>query len=146
MNFNPPTPIFIVIATKDKPEDLSRCLKSLIGQIEVGDEIIVVDSSITSATEVVVNSFIGTIANLKYLNDTSRRLPALLNHVYLAIAVNPIIAILDDDMVACSTWLNDIRVGFTELPEASAVGGQTINKTNQRIGAEIERGNPFVEP
>ena len=139
------TGVSVVIGTRNRPIEIRRCLDSLVPQLGDMDELIIVDATDGNETREIVSGYLAKCKNFIYLRDKTNGLPRVLNRVYGQFASCPIIAILDDDMVVCPTWIASIKKWFQILQDADAVGGQTMNRIPQRIEIEIANKNPFAK-
>lgn len=111
------------------------CLESIINQESPADEIIVIDSSDDSTTDV-IRSF-----------EPRVRLIHLSRRTYAGDALNlgareaggEVIAFIDSDCVASPTWLSGIRKGYDENPEAVGVTGPIRGPENENVFATVDR-------
>jgi len=108
--------VSVVVPTRERPDDLTRCLESLVGVCRTGDEIIVVDNDPASrCTAAVADQF-----NVRYLVERTRGLNRARN-AGLAAANGAVVAFVDDDVVVTDQWLARISGCFS----AGAVGCAT---------------------
>ena len=107
----------VIICTRERPEDLRRCLEALLPLRVAGHEILVVDNapSSTHTAEIVARY------PFKYLCEPHIGLNNARNYGLHA-ATHPIVAYLDDDTVADSNWLTALLEPFTS-PEVACVTG-----------------------
>ncbi|MBT0895217.1 glycosyltransferase [Geobacter hydrogenophilus] len=105
---------------------MKRVLISLASQTVGQDffEVIVVDNGPTSETAEVVNSFVDSIANLRYLQEPA---PGLHNarHRGMCEASAEFLVFADDDIEAFPCWLEGVWQGFTRH-NAALVGGRNL--------------------
>jgi glycosyltransferase involved in cell wall biosynthesis len=99
----------IVVATRNRPGQLRRCLESLSKQIaRFPYEIVVVDNAPESgATRVVVREF----AHARYVAEPIRGLSSARNAGF-RVAVGDILVATDDDVVAPPGWLQELVQPF----------------------------------
>lgn len=98
----------VAVCTRDRPDDLRRCLESLSRLPDNGQEILVVDSASRSqATREVVESF----PSVRYLRLERPGLNVARNAALQA-AAGEIVAFIDDDAVADAGWLLAHRRAF----------------------------------
>jgi GT2 family glycosyltransferase len=118
--------ISVIIATKDRPEELKKCVESLLGQEEVfPKEIIIVDSSGP-----------GPVTSEK-LDPEKRPCPVeiIVSRPGLTFQRNrgvkaskgSILAFLDDDCVVNKDYIVELEKAFNELPEAGGIHGLVLN-------------------
>lgn len=98
----------VAVCTRDRPEDLRRCLESLSRLPDDGQEILVVDSASRShETREVVESF----PKVRYLRVERPGLNVARNAALQA-ATGEIVVFIDDDAVADTGWLRAHRRAF----------------------------------
>jgi glycosyltransferase involved in cell wall biosynthesis len=110
--------VSIAICTRERPDDLARCLESLRCLTEQPLEILVIDNAPDSdRTRQVVDRFEG----VSYICEPRRGLSAARNTA-LASARGEIVAFIDDDAVAHPAWLTRIREPFSDPAVLVATG------------------------
>jgi len=112
--------VSVIIITKNRSDDLNRCLKSLFDQTLKGFEAIVVDGGSTDNTmEIVkrypVRLFVDKTKDLAYVRNLGAKK-----------AKGEVLAFLDDDARADRQWLELAVSTLQEKPFLAAVGGPTI--------------------
>jgi glycosyltransferase involved in cell wall biosynthesis len=113
--FHPP--ISVVVCTRDRPDLLARCLRSMASLEYPTWEVIVVDNAPTSgATRVEAAA-----AGVRYVCERFPGLDRARNRG-LAEARHEIVAFTDDDVEVDPRWLTGIARGFAD-PQVSAVTG-----------------------
>lgn len=120
--------ISVVVPTYNRSALLERALLSLFSQRaeKVSFEIIVVDNNSADATGEVVES-LKTISpvTLHSLRETQQG-NAYARNAGIDQAQAPIIAFLDDDVVADENWVSTIQAAFDRSPQISFVGGKIL--------------------
>jgi glycosyltransferase involved in cell wall biosynthesis len=115
-----PGSVSVVICTRDRPEELARCLSSFVAQSLRADEIIVVDNaSVDDRTRLAAEA-----AGAKYVREARPGLDIARNTGALA-AVSNIVAYTDDDVVLHPDWLRNLVSAF-DAPEIDAVTGLVL--------------------
>lgn len=113
--------VSIVICTRNRRDDLKKCLDQLLLSIQEGDEIIVVDNAPdNNSTALLVAQY----SNLTYVLEPRKGLDIARNTGARA-ASNQIIAYTDDDVQVASDWVDTIRHAFDD-PMTMAVTGLVI--------------------
>jgi len=132
-------PVTISVCTRDRPEDLSRCLQAIKALPERGQEIIVVDScSSTEATKQVVDEFEG----VRYVRENYPGLNRARNRA-LKEAKTGLVVFTDDDAVVDHGWLDAINATFND-PLVLCVTGLTMPLELETEAQEIfERYSSF---
>ena len=123
--------VSIVIPTKNRIDDLKRCLTSLIPQLTSEDQVIVVDNDSVDGTM----DYIRKLDQVEPVHDSTPNLAHLFN-VGWRQATNEIIGFLNDDSDPCENWIREVRWGFSQLPVAGAIGGPT-NDLRPRFMASL---------
>lgn len=113
----------VVVATRDRPNELATCLRSLV-ELDHGDfDVVVVDNAPSDrrAREVAAR-FGGGRVRVTYVHEPrpglARAHNAAREHV-----TGAIVAITDDDVVVDPTWLRRLCDGFTAAEHVGAVTG-----------------------
>lgn len=108
----------VVVCTRDRPEDLQRCLEALAASKMEPDEVIVVDNaSATESTRDVVASF----PSVRYVAEPQPGLSVARNTGAVAGSAD-LVAYLDDDSTVHPDWVRRLREEFAD-PSVMAVTG-----------------------
>jgi len=117
----PDIPTSVVICTRDRPEFLKRCLRSLSSLTRKPMEILVVDNTPTSdETHCIVRSMTG----VRYILEPRPGLDIARNTGVLYSSGN-IVAFIDDDVTVHSHWLEALHRAF-QTPKVMAVTGLVL--------------------
>lgn len=117
--------ISVLIATRNRPEDLIPCLRSLLAMDYPDFEVVVLDQSTTDASAKQVCAEFGDDKRLRYLpSETTGKSVAM--NLLIAAARGEIFACSDDDCEMPADWLRNIVRVFEEVPEADIVFGQVF--------------------
>ena len=112
--------VTVVIATRERPELLARCLESLAAQRYPRFETVVVDNApATDATRELVKERFGD--SVRYVREPLRGL-ASAHNAGVAAALGEITAFTDDDVVIDAGWLDALVAGFAD-PQVGCVTG-----------------------
>lgn len=118
----------VAICTKDRPDNVKRCLTSLITlQQPVSDqpvkfEVLVVDNAPSDTrTQRLVKSMPG----IRYACEPKPGLNFARNHA-LHTATGELLAFLDDDVVVDCGWLTGLQEAWAENPDAAAFTGLVL--------------------
>lgn len=112
-------PITVVVPTKDRPDLLDQCLKTIAPQLDAGDELIVVDSASRDPG-------IGSIAErhgATYVRVDRRGASRARNAGWHA-ARHPVIAFVDDDVFVAPDWAASLRDAFQRRPRLGLLTGR----------------------
>lgn len=126
----------VIVCTKDRPEDLERCLRSLMQLRYKSYEVIVVDNnSLTKETKKVASQF-----PVKYILEKELGLDRARNRGIME-AKGEIVAFTDDDCVVDRHWLN-ILVSNLGNPNVGCCTGMVrpleLRTTPQKIFEEYQ--------
>ena len=126
--------ITATICTRDRPELLTRALKSLIEQSRPADSIIVIDNapSNNQTREIICNHF----SNVEYFREELPGLDFARNKA-IEVTRTDVIAFLDDDAVADKDWVKNYLQAFEENNLIGACTGRveplSVNTESQRL-------------
>jgi len=113
--------ITIVVCTRERPEGLERCLRSLLSQDYPRFAIVVVDNApVSTRSQEVVTGFASD--RMTYVVEPNAGLSWARNRG-IATATGEVIAWIDDDETADRHWLAELARGFSDHPTAGAVSG-----------------------
>lgn len=115
----PPT-VSVIVSTRDRPDDLARCLPTILENDYPNFELIVVDQSTTEASERLVAAI--DDPRLRYHRQRAAGKARGLN-LALEHATGEIIALTDDDCTAPSDWLRRVVDVLEEEPDAGVLFG-----------------------
>jgi len=134
-----PTTIAVVICTRDRPDDLERCLASLTAQSRRPDEIVVVDN----ASKDQRTRDVAQKAGVTYVREDRSGLSFARNMGVRAVK-SQIVAFTDDDVVLHPHWLENLTGALNEpdivattglvLPGSLATEAQYIFETQWGFG------------
>ncbi len=114
-------PVSVIICTRNRPEPLERCIRSIMECTDQHFELIVVDNAPSDQrTKEVVARF----PNVKYVLEPSKGLDFARN-AGLRNATSAIIAYTDDDVIVEKEWISKLRACFSN-PLTMAVTGLVI--------------------
>jgi GT2 family glycosyltransferase len=113
--------VSVVVCTRDRPQDLRRCLAALAACEPRPAEVIVVDNApATDATSAVVREFAG----VRYLREPRPGLSHARNAGARA-ASGEVVAYTDDDVEVRSDWVGSLALPFAD-PSVACVTGIVI--------------------
>jgi len=119
----------LIICTYMRPEPLINLLNSVQKQTLYPNEIIIVDGSTDSKTEVLLNQ--NNFENLKYIKvkDEDRGLTRQRNVGISSVENNSeIVCFLDDDVILEREYFTNLLSTYTVYPDALGVGGYINNE------------------
>ena len=117
----PPASVTVATCTRDRPEDLARCLAGVLNLPEDGQEILVVDNHPqTDQTRRLVQSY----PRVRYIREDRPGLDVARNRA-LREARGEVVAFIDDDAIPDPGWLRALVRHFAD-PRVMAVTGLTM--------------------
>jgi O-antigen biosynthesis protein len=143
--------ISVVVCTRDRPEQIGKCLSRLAQQQYPRYEVVVVDNAPTSdALREVVEGQAGTGADFRYCVEPRPGLSWARNEGIRA-AKSDIIAFLDDDDEPDEHWLTAIADGFAHGERIGCVSGivlparldSAVEELFEQVGGH-SKGRGFV--
>ena len=123
-----PAEISVVVCTYNRAALLTRAVESLFAQQAEGTrfEILVVDNNSNDNTRAVVESLQAkSPVPLRYIFEP-RQGNAYARNTGVEQAEAPIVAFIDDDVVATDNWVSAIKSGFARYPQLSFIGGKVL--------------------
>lgn len=119
--------VSVVVATRDRPDRLAVCLRSLLSLEYPSFEIIVVDNAPrTAATVELVRAMAGgASAEVRYAREDQTGLSSARNRG-LSGAKGEVIAFTDDDVVVDEHWLSHLVAGFRRANDVACVTGNIL--------------------
>lgn len=115
--------VTVVVATRNRPAELQRCLRSILDGSARPAQLIVVDNvPDDDATARVVHSLMATAPELEYVREDHPGL-GFAHNTALAHVTGTITAFTDDDVVVSRQWLASLLAGFAEADDVGCVTG-----------------------
>lgn len=121
--------ISVLIATKNRPSDLTTCIERLLKSSLPNFEIIVIDQSNSTLSKTVIDTF--SNPRIRYIKSTARGKSAALNKG-ISLAHGELIAFTDDDCIVTPSWLASIHSSFKKNPQVDGLFGSTYPYTPTR--------------
>ena len=116
-------PVTVVVATRDRPQSLARCLRALTALTYARFEVVVVDNApSTRETLAVVQQQSGQDARVRYVRELRPGVSCARNRG-LGEARGELVAFTDDDVVVDPGWLDGVLRGFDRSPSVACVTG-----------------------
>ena len=115
----------VVIATRNRPENLARCLASLLRLVYPELEVIVVDNAPSDdATERFMAAHYGSRPDIRYVREDRPGLASAHNRGLRALDPRSrFVAFTDDDVVVDRYWLYELMRGFEATANVGCVTG-----------------------
>ena len=111
--------ISVLVATKDRPNDIKRCLTSILQNTFHAYEVIIIDQSHTHKTRKVIHTF--KHSTVRYISCLKGGKSYALN-VGIKLARGTILAFTDDDCLVDKSWLKSIYTTFLDNTISGAFG------------------------
>lgn len=120
----------LIICTYMRPQPLLKLLQSVKRQTLCPDEILIIDGSLNSETEIILNR--NKIEGLKYflVSEEIRGLTRQRNFGINQVSPNcDIVCFLDDDTILEENYFEELIKTYNIFPDALGVGGYITNET-----------------
>jgi GT2 family glycosyltransferase len=131
--------VSVVICTRDRPEQLVRCLQSLQNLSHPPQEIVVVDNAPTTDK---TRQLVSKMPGVRYLQEPRPGLSVARN-TGIRHSTGNIVAFTDDDVIVHPDWIARLLHSF-QNPQVMAVTGQILPaelETESQLIFEISLGN-----
>jgi GT2 family glycosyltransferase len=120
---DPVPPASVVVATRDRPEELVACVRGLLELAYPDYEILLVDNAPSSeATVVAVGRQFGHLPRVRYLREDRPGLSNARNRG-LAEAAGEVVAFTDDDVLVDPAWLASLAAALGAAPHVACATG-----------------------
>jgi glycosyltransferase involved in cell wall biosynthesis len=120
------TPVSVVIATRNRPASLVACLDSVLAQQHPSFEVVVVDNGPSNdETRELVSEMGLREPRLRYVREPRAGASLARNRGWRE-AQYPLVAFLDDDVLADPDWLPSLVRGFSRDADVWAVTGRIV--------------------
>jgi glycosyltransferase involved in cell wall biosynthesis len=116
--------ISVAIVTRNREADLKECIESILEQIRMPDQILIIDNASTDNTYKIVHEL--NVPSIKYVMCPDLGISHARNAA-LDSTNGDIICFLDDDSIAKKDWLYQIESFFEENTDVSAIQGYVGN-------------------
>lgn len=115
--------ISILVCTRNRPDDLRRCVTSILAGRFSRFELVVVDQSDAEETAAFVESLADP--RLRYIRTGTRGL-ARARNLALLNAAAPVIAFTDDDCICDPGWIDGVVAEFEQNPSIDGIFGRVL--------------------
>jgi GT2 family glycosyltransferase len=121
-----PVAISVAVATVSRPERLAVCLRGILNNRLLPDELVVVDQGCRPETaEVTASIASSTTVPVRHIRDDRRGL-ARSRNIALRFCAGDVIVVTDDDCRPDPGWLEAIASAVARHPEVAAVTGRVL--------------------
>jgi GT2 family glycosyltransferase len=144
MSTAPLPPSTLVIGSRNRPDLLRACVRSILGGDDVPAELVVVDQSDRPSPALAA---LDGRCRVRHLFDASRGVSRAKN-AGVAAATHDIVAFTDDDMVAAPSWYGALVRALVAAGRDAVVTGRVLATPAERVGgftpAVVVRATPAV--
>jgi glycosyltransferase involved in cell wall biosynthesis len=134
--------VSVLISTRDRPQQILECLRSVLATDDDDFEVVVVDQSVTPLPEVQSGALLAD-TRVRWITSQTTGLSTSRN-IALAAARAPVVAFTDDDCRVESGWVASIRHAFQADGELAILFGTVSLPAEDRAdgyAAEFEPGS-----
>lgn len=122
----PEEPVTVVIATRDRPGLLERCVRSVLAGSIRPDRIVVVDNAPSNdETATTARRLAGEFGEVFYVREDRPGLAHAHNRG-LRHVETPLVAFTDDDVVVGEHWIAELQAAFASDPGIDCVTGSVV--------------------
>lgn len=116
----------VIIATKNRPQELLKCLDSVLKAIRDCDEIIIVENGSNNLLHMKWKD-----KRIRYFHlSNPNRVEA--RNFGIRVAQGEIVAFIDDDSTVSPHWLQNLLDAYRQYPQVGSVGGKLLGKLELR--------------
>ena len=138
--------VSVIVCTRDRPEQLHRCISAIFECAPCPGEIIVVDNADAPGT---LDTVLQEFREIKILHENRPGL-SFARNTGVAAAAGKVIAFTDDDVVVTKNWVKIIAASFKDS-SVGAVTGSVLPaqlQTEAELAFELDLGGlaPLLEP
>jgi GT2 family glycosyltransferase len=134
--FRPLPTVSVVVITYERPDFVERCLDHLAAQTVAPREVLVIDSSLGTATGELVTT---RYPSVDYLATAEGRgAMATARNIGYRRSSGEIVSFIDDDAFAEPTWIERLARHFDD-PTVGAVGGRQIRDQPGELAEGVDR-------
>jgi len=130
--------VSIIIRTRNRLEDLKKCLGSIFLLDYSNYEVIVVNDDSTDGTKDFLQKKYSGFKNVRILNIKKSKSTANLYNIGFENSKGEIITYTDDDCVVDSGWINELVKTFLENKSVMVVGGKSYIADTDKIYCQGE--------
>ena len=143
--------ISAVIPTKNRAQDLLLAVKSIMSQIELPNQLIIIDQSDSQESFNLINKLdIKKKLNLTYILDPKITGLVHAKHVSLDYVKNELVSFLEDDIVLEQNYFKEVIKIFIKLPFMLGCSGTIINSVSDsflyRFFYKLNHRGIFTDP
>jgi GT2 family glycosyltransferase len=128
--------ISVIIPTYKRNIDLIECLDSILNQIFLPKEILIIDNAKDFKTKEAVlskrNNFIEKGIELKYFENKKENSLTSARNLGVKLSDGDVVSFLDDDVVLDKNYFKEINNFFLKNPEAIGVSGKPIGNLYEK--------------
>lgn len=137
--------ITVLVCTRNRPEIIESCIKSILNNTYCDFEFLIVDQSTDKRTEEIVKKYMNADKRIKYLHMDGQGKTKALN-LGVRNSSGDIIAQTDDDCIVAEDWLENIIETFQKNPDVAVVFGSVVdNKApGGRKGRDLIKDGKFA--
>ena len=137
---HPPADATVVIATRERPERLAECLRSVFAGDLQPERVVVVDNApTTTRTAELVAELSATEPRLRYVREDRPGL-ARAHNAALPHVLTPVVAFTDDDVLVDARWLARLVDAFAD-DEVACVTGMIAPRELDTLPQQWVEGN-----
>jgi glycosyltransferase involved in cell wall biosynthesis len=119
--------VSVVICTRNRPDKIGAAVASVLASDHANFDLTVIDQSVTTATEEVIQSVAQGDNRVRYIHLSQTGLSRAYN-TGIRETTAPLIAFTDDDCIVPRDWVRRIEEAFNAEPAGELLYGQVVAK------------------
>lgn len=133
------------ICTRNRPDKIRTAVESVLSNVGVDFDLVVIDQSTDDQTQTIVESIATTDPRLRYVRMSEAGLSRAYNRA-IAETEGDVLACTDDDCIAPSDWLRKIVDAFASEPDGELLYGQVVAAYEHDGGVSLTPALHLEEP
>ena len=130
--------ITVAISTRNRPDSVKACLRSILEGTVLPAEVIIIDQSGGARTRTLTKSFGSSTIQIHWIRHGGSGLGASQN-IAFAHARCPVVAVIDDDCTATPSWIETIARAFSDPGTPDVLTGRVLASGPEYQGSILFR-------
>lgn len=132
-----PDLVSVVLCTRNRPQFIGPCVKSVLGQSHSDLEVLVIDQSATDDTGRILRNLDHPRRSILAYHRTSSRGLSRSRNLGVKLSRGRIVAFTDDDVVADGQWIRNLVAEYDRHPGVSVIFGRVLAYPEEGKGGVV---------